>query len=760
MKDFKYINKSMIRTDGLAKVTGAAEYGADIRREGQLYLKGVYTPVVRGRIVSIDASEALAMPGVVKVLTADDIPGENAFGIIVPDQPVISKGEVFSYADVVAVVAAESPFIAEKAAAAVKVTVEEIAPVLAPSTEEKDELKGDFYPQNITSSYHLQKGDADLGLKASDVTVEATYDTQRIEHSYIEPEAMFTEMEGERLIVRGSTQLPYDLQEVLCSVLALPHEKISVRRSVLGGSFGGKIETTFAMAARAAVVTLATGRPASYVLTREDSFRESMKRHAYRIHTTLGSDKEGHLQGIKQDAVMDGGAYMSLTPAIAWKSTVLGCGPYRTDNAFYETTSYMTDNVSCCSMRGFGTPQAIYAMESAMNELAYKLDISPYRLRWINLLHTGDVAPGGEKLAEHVSLEELLDYVAQEIDFDAKWSRYKDQGNARIRRGVGIACTMRGTSGAQIKDRSQAILYFDGENRLHISLGLVDMGQGLNTAMVMIAGELMGLAPADIIFDEPDTAKELETGSTTGSRGTFMGGNALAAAADNLKKMICSLIGEVYGEKADVKKTVWKDGKVMTGENAYAICELAEEAKKRGTELRAVGVCDLEKPDWDFDKGSGKPFHVYTYSAQAAEVEVDTLTGETKVLRIVAAHDAGRIVNPDMAKGQVQGGILQSLGQALMENFKVDPDTGIPLTKDFTNYMLPTAMDLPEITVHFAEHDEVMGPFGAKSIAEPSIELGAASVSAAVNMALGMEHPLRKLPASPEAILMHRKEFE
>lgn len=768
MNNYRYVNKNVKRADGIEKVTGSAKFGADLYRKNMLFMKAVYTSCVHGKLLAVHTQQAAKETGVAGIYTAEDIPGKNGFGIIVQDQPAISEQKVYAWSDVIAVVAAENSDIADRAAKLVWAEYEPLPVVNELKTiENSDEIRGDWYPQNISSQYFAKKGSIEEGFGQSSVRVSAVYETQRIEHSYIEPEAILTEWENGCMVVRGSMQLPFDVQSAVAAALNLPKDRVSVRRSAVGGSFGGKIELTIAMAIRAALATMKTGRPVKYVLDREESFRESHKRHLYEIQCQIGADSEGHFTAMRGRAKLDGGIYMNLSPAVAWKGVVLGCGPYLVPHTEYKADSLVTNQVTCGSMRGFGTPQSIYAMENTINELAYRMGLSPYELRKRNLLHTGDISPVGHLLdSQIVSVEQVLDYVAEHLKFEEKYRAYLEKnktGNARFRYGVGIACTMRGTSGAQMKDKSQAILYVDKRGILHISLGLVEMGQGLKTAMIQIVAEQFDIAPEKIIYDEPDTCRELDPGTTTGSRGTFMGGKALIEAAGQLKEQIkLWLKGQRFREQA-VKEgqALFEKSKLISEDHQSMIENLSWEeifslAADSEQELKGIGVCELDLPAWDFEKGQGAPFHVYTYSAQAAEVCVDTWTGKVQVLEIAACHDAGRIINPPMARGQVEGGIVMSMGQALYEQYQIGKD-GIPLTKDFTQYLIPTIQEMPKIQVGFIENEEEKGPFGAKSIAEPSAELGLASISGAVNMAIGMDRPIRSLPMTPEKILMHLK---
>lgn len=754
------INKSIPRLDARVKVTGKATYGADIKNSNPLYLKGVYSDCPHARIKSIDTSGITAFGDNVYVYTAKDLPGGKVFGAIIKDQYPLADDRVRCLADVVAVVAADSMEIAKEASKCISVAYDPLPVVSSPLEALKsDTTVYDLYEKNICARYITRKGDAAKKLAGCQVMVDETYSTQAIEHAYIEPEAVFTELDEDgSLIVRGSIQTPYLVKDAVSDCLSLPRNKVSVRQSFLGGSFGGKIEIIGAMAVRAGLVTIKTGRPVKYVLEREESFMEGHKRHPFTIHMQLGSDSSGKLEAVKADALVDGGVYLNMTSCVTWKAAMMGCGPYRFENASYDITAAVTNNVSFGSMRGFGTPQAIFAVECAMNELAHRLLMSPYRLRRMNALRTGDISAVGQKLDNHtVSVMEVLDAAAKAIDFEEKYSAYQTQPSTHIRRGIGIAASYRGVSiGAEGFDVSRARLDVEPDGSVRLSIGLAEQGQGLKTVMTQMAAQALGISEDRVNMGMPDTAKEPETGGAVASRGTFVGGRAILDAAKHLKAMICQALSLEYKENFTIENTRFEDDTVFFGQQKIPFKAAANLCYTHGTTLSHTGTAVTPPIIWDEEKGCGAPFITYTYASQAAEVEVNCLTGQVSVLKVVAAHDVGRAINPQLVKGQIYGGIVMALGYSLMEYLDIH-NTKIN-NKNYDTYLIPTTMDMPEMEAIIVENPDPSGPFGAKSIGEPCTELCAAAIVSAINQALGYKCPIRTLPATPEAVLNAAKE--
>ena len=749
MGEIREVNRSLPRTGIREKLNGKAVYGADIRLPRMLYAKGVVSGAVSAKINGIDTSDALTVPGVLAVYTAKDVPGENGFGDFSKDEPVIAGSCVKHAGDVIAVVIAETLHAAEEGAMGVRADLTEMPAVL--TVEEA--LKADVvinpeYPDNICAYRRVVRGDAEPALLASDIVVDETYETSWVEHAYIEPEAIVVVPQKDGCVeMRGCTQNVFFNRDVIKRALNLPEEKILINPDNVGGSFGGKCEQISAMAARAAMAALDFGRPVSYVLTREESVNQSSKRHGIRTHIRLGASFDGKLTALCARAVMDAGAYVNESPIVTWKSINCGAGPYEYTDVFYDNTTVMTNNMVCGAMRGFGTPQAIYALESAMNELAQQLHMNPLDLRRKNFLREGARTANNHLLSGHaVSIASVAEKAAAAIDFDRKYEEYsgliKNSPNAAIRRGVGIACSIRGVSfGADSPDVGRAKLTILPDGRIEVRCPIMEIGQGADTVLRQICADALSIPADQVTRFNPETLHSPDSGPAGASRGTFIGGNSILLAAQALRIKIANAL------RVSPEELQFKDGKA--GSRTWK--EIYQLLTEKGIGASATETYTVPTGEWDEDTCQGEAFISYVYSCHAAEVEVDTDTGMVRVLQMAACHDAGRIINPEAAKGQVTGGMAMGIGMALTEAVETDR-RGVIKTDNFDSFIIPTSADACEMKVIFEENPDRCGPFGGKSLGEPAMEPAPAAVAGAVNMALGDAGAIRKIPATLEDV--------
>lgn len=748
MAKLNEVHRSHQRIHVMEKLNGGALYGADIRLPQMLYAKGVTTGYAYAEVHGIHGEDAMGVPGVRGVYTARDIPGINGFGAFCRDEPILADRYVKFAGDVVAVVVAESPESAAAGAGTVRVDLTPLKPVLTV----EDALRAETvvcpaYPDNVCAFRHVVKGDAAKAMERAEVIIEESYETSWVEHAYLEPEAivMVPTKDG-GLEMRGDTQNPFFNRAVICEALELPEEKVRIRPDTQGGSFGGKCEQISAMAVRAGLAALKLKRPVCYVFTREESIHQSHKRHGIRTHIRLGADREGNLAALEARAVMDAGAYVNESPIVTWKSINCGAGPYRFPHVYYENRAVMTNNMVCGAMRGFGTPQAIFALESAMNELAQKLGMSPLELRRRNFLCEGDTTANSQVLHGHmVSIASVAQRAAEAVDFEDKFRRYSAQ-TGRLRRGVGIACSMRGVSfGADSEDIGRAKLTILPDGRIEVRCPLMEIGQGVETVLTQICADGLRIPLQKVVWCQPETDESPDTGAAGASRGTFIGGNAILAAIAALKGRIASGWKTTGDAVRFEDGAVWVQGRRRTWGDVYQ--------KLQEHQCAAVSAAyRVPDGDWNHETCQGDAFISYVYSCHAAEVEVDTETGQVRVLQMAGCHDAGRIINPQMAAGQVTGGMAMGIGMALTEAVETNPETGVIRTSNFNSYLLPTARDTCKMTVLFEENPDVCGPFGGKSLGEPAMEPAPAAVIGAVNMALGDAGALRKLPATLEDV--------
>jgi CO/xanthine dehydrogenase Mo-binding subunit len=752
------VGKPLSRIDAEAKVTGRAVFGADIRLPNMLHCKGVYTKFAHAKLLSVDTSAAEQAPGVACVLTGKDIPGEKQFGEIFVDQYALVCDKARYLGDVIAVVAAETQAQADAAAKLVTAEYEELPVLASPQAAmESSEVINPDYPNNVCGDIHVIKGDAQKALDASQVTLDTHYETGFVEHAYIEPESVTAVPSPMRreLTVFGSSQAPYNLRLTLHRMLKIPMAQVIVKPSVIGGSFGGKIESVESLAVRAGMVALKTGRPAQYTLTREESIRESYKRHPIDFTMHLGAKKDGTLTAMKVEAIGDAGCYINMSPPVMYKTATLGPGPYRVEDVDYDATCVLTNNVHTGSMRGFGTPQAIFAMENAMDELAEKLGISPLELRRKNLLHNGDVSPCGHKLDfTEVSISSVMEKAVKELGYEEKWKQYtlENQDGRRIRRGVGVACSMRGASiGADGNgmDVSRVVIELLEDGGVHVNLGLSEIGQGLRTCQAMMAAEGMGVDYERVTMGETDTSRCPMTGACIASRGTFVGGGAIMDACKQLKAIIADALEKTYHKST--AQIVFENDRVKFADMDISFGDAVKACFDLHVTPMAVGTFLVPVLNWDGHHG--EPFYTYTYSCHTAEVEVDMDTGSVTVIRMVGCHDMGRAVNPAMVKGQVYGGMAMGQGMGLTEDVGHNKKTSALKNLNLENYLLPTILDVPDDnTPILDEHPDPRSAFGGRSLGEPATEPAAAAILCAVNQALGHAGTIRSLPADLDKV--------
>jgi len=754
LSKFKVINKPLARIDAYEKVTGELKYGADMKFANMLYARPVYSKYSHAKVLSININKAKKLDGVVYIATAKDLPGEKTIGEAIQDQYPLVVDKVRYKGDVLAVVAAESEEIAREASELVEVEYEEL-PVL--STPE-DALRNNSvvineqYPNNICASHKVRKGNIKRGFSESDVIIEEEYETQYIEHAYIEPEAVVAVSgpKKDEISVIGSIQNPYAVRRSLSRTLKIPLSKLRVVQQALGGTFGGKLETIEAMSVRVTLLSLITGRPVKMVYKREDSIREHHKRHPYKMKYKIGATSEGKICAVEADIIVDSGPYACMTPFVTWRSAIQGCGPYNIDNIKFDIKGVYTNNPYTGSMRGFGAPQVVFAIESIITELAEKLNISPYKIRKINALKTGDISTTGQPLNRHVvSIGEVLEKVNMETDFESKWKEYNKIQKGYIRRGIGIACSLRGVSlGAEGLDLSRTTISIEEDGSIILATGLTEQGQGLRTVLSQIAAEALGVSYKRIHYIDTDTSRSPDSGGTVASRGTTMGGNAIIDAAKKIKKVITEAVAEKYNISEE--EILFSNDNIIFGKQVIPFDKIVRYCYDIGKTLMAVGSYKGPEIKWNEEKGKGDGYFTYVYQAQTAEVEVNMLTGKTEVLKVVAAHEVGRAINPQAVEGQIYGGAIMALGYALMEDLNIK-DTNIG-NLNFDRYLIPTSMDIPKIVPIIVENPDPDGPFGAKCVGEAVVEQGAAEIINAINQAISKK--IRKLPASLERVFL------
>ncbi len=758
MKDtLKVVGHSEPRVDAREKVTGGALFAADLCRERMLYAKVKRAEFPHARIIKIDTGRARKLPGVVAVATSRDIPGEPGFGGVIENNYPLPGDKVRYLGDAVAVVAAESEKIAEQAVSLIEVEYDQLPAVFDPRQALEPGAPEIHAGGNLICHHKTRKGDVEKGFAASNLIIEREYTTQRIEHAYIEPEAVLAEVAPDGVLtVWGSHQNIYNIRSAVCRVLGLAMSKVRIVSSALGGSFGGKDDVMSVLSIRAGLLTLLTGRPVKLVNSREDSIIESYKRHPYHLSYKVGVKKDGTLQAMEIEMVADGGAYASMTPFVTWRSVVHATGPYRVPHVKTDIRGAYTNNVYTGAMRGFGSPQINFAAESLMDEIALELGIDPLELRRKNGLRDGEITATGQKLCHRVGLEEVLETATVPAGWEEKRKRYPPENEGRYnKRGIGLACSYRGVAlGAEGVDATGAIVRIHPDGSVDVCTGLVEMGQGLKTVFCQVAAEELGLPLEKVAYRGCDTSLIVDGGPTVASRSTTMGGEAVRQAASALREKLFRAVAEDLGVPAD--KLSAGDEKIHSTKDparSIGFNEAVKRALARGMDLHSFAWHEGPAIWWDEEKGEGDAYFTYVYACQVAEVEVDTETGRVDVLKVWAAHDVGKAINPDAVRGQIIGGVVMGTGYGLLE--EAESKEGKLKTTNLDEYLVPTAMDVREVEDFIVENADQCGPYGAKCIGEPTCELAAPAIANAVAHATGKR--IRDLPLNLERVLLGRK---
>ncbi len=759
-KKHEQIGKKISRLDAYEKVTGKAVYGDDIKLNGMLYAAMRYTDIPCGKITKIDTQSAENVPGVKAIALYKDIPGQKRLGAIRADHYPLVNDEVFYSGDVIAAVAAESKEAAQKAADQIRVQYEPLDGIYDPreAFQKKARLIHPEYKSNVVVHYPLRKGDVQEGFTASDQIIERTYRTGFHEHAYIEPESVTVEPDPmcQGYKVYGSIQNPYTTRKIIALYLGVDFNQVNVIGSTLGGSFGGKDDIVNYMACRCAILAQKTGKPIKLTNTREDSIKESYKRHPYYMTYKVGFDKSGKLKAMKINIIADSGAYSSQTFFVTWRSVVQATGPYQIDNVETDIYGVYTNNTYTAAFRGFGSPQVIFAQESLMDEIAAICGISPAEIRKLNGYRQNSITASGQKLSGHlVSLQQVICTAVEKAQYEKTWQAYHKQNQLqnRYKYGIGLSCSFRGCSlGAEGTDATSAIVSIQADGSIYLLAGLNENGQGMRTAFCQIAAEVLGVKTDRIVFLQPQTATITDGGPTVASRGTITGGNATLLAAKEVKQRIFSVIkNDLHTD--DIEQTKWKNGKISNVNNSklsISFLQAVEKAVYEGVNLSAYGWWKSPEVSWNEETGQGDAYFTYVYGCHIAQIKLDTYTGKIDVEKITAVHDVGKIINLIGAEGQVTGGVTQGIGYAILEDYNIQ--NGEVKSANLDEYLIPTAKDVKDIKPILIENEDPAGPFGAKSLGEPTLELTSAAINNAYFFITGKHS--NELPLTLEKVFL------
>ena len=736
----KQVGIEIPKVDVLEKALGEAKYGADLPNQEPLHLKVIRSPKPHAKIVKIEMEETLRIPGVERIFTAKDIPGKNLVGTITKDQPILASDRVRYIGDPVALIAAKTEEAVEEAAKKLVVIYEDL-----PSITHPEEALQPYAPLihekgNLLLEFHVTKGDVQRGFKEAEVIVEETYTTTWVDHAYLEPDAgiSYLDEKGRITVVCPTQNVHYDQKEV-ASVLSLPLDQVRIIQCATGGGFGGRLDITVQCLLALAVFHLK--KPVRIVYSREEVFQVTSKRHPLKIRYRSGAKKDGTLTAVEVDILGDTGAYASYGGTVAIRSAVHATGPYQVPNVKVRSRMVYTNNSWSGAMRGFGVPQMAFAHESQMDLLAQALKMDPIEVRLKNCLRIGSETATGQTLMASVGMGETLKKVKEWRDRLA--ISKNDSKKPFIKKGVGVGSMWYGIGNTGIANPSTAQMEIDPDGEVRLFIGVADIGQGSDTALLQIASEAIGISLGEIRLVRADTSATTDAGATSASRQTYISGNAILNAVKNLKQVAIKEASQLLN--IDEKDLFFEEGKVKSRICLTTSISAKEIAKRSKRILRGEGLFDPETTRLDSETGQGAPYATYAFATHLAEVEVDTETGKVKVNRVIASHDVGKAIHPQNVIGQIMGGVAMGTGFALMEEFVPEETTS------FVNYLIPTSKDVPEVIPIIVQDEEPTGPFGAKGVGEPALIPSAPAILNAIADAIGQR--IYDLPANLERVL-------
>jgi CO/xanthine dehydrogenase Mo-binding subunit len=730
-----WVGRSVPRREGIDKVRGAALYVDDVELPGMLHGVTVRSPVARGRIVGIEFP-----PGVpwseCTIVTAKDLAGPNIVKLIVDDQPLLADGVVNHCEEPILLIAHPDRAVAERARRTVKLDIERMPAVYDLDTALSREVVV-WGSDNLFREYKTGRGDVVAAFAEPDVVVvEGSYETGAQEQMYIEPQGMIAQADDDSVTVRGSLQCPYYVHTALVAHFQLPPERVRVIQMTTGGGFGGKEEYPSVLACHAAVLAKKAGRPVKMVYDRLEDVAATTKRHPSRTRHRTAVRRDGTLVAMDIDFVIDGGAYVTLSPVVLSRGAIHAAGPYRCPNVRVRARAVATSSPPHGAFRGFGAPQSIFALERHMDRIAAVLGLDPAELRRRNLLRQGDRTAVGQEIKEAVELDRLVDTALERAEWSAKRAAFAQHNAAArgpIRKGIGLAVFYHGagfTGAGEVHLASVAHVEATADGRVRVLAASTEIGQGTNTIFAQIVADALGIGPERVDVVQPDTASVPNSGPTVASRTCMVVGDLLRKAALSIRDTLAAsgLLGERWDERAF----------------AAACARWIEEHGPLRGEARYQPPPGIA---WDEKTFTGDAYAAYAWACYVASVSVDLRTAEVVVDDFVAVQEVGRVVNPVLAAGQIEGGVAQGIGWALYE--QVVWKEGRVANPQMTNYIIPTSADTPRIRVEFVP------PFAgaaapSKGIGELPMDGPAPAILAAVEHATGAVPTA--IPMLPEAL--------
>ncbi|MFZ5634773.1 MAG: molybdopterin-dependent oxidoreductase [Bacillota bacterium] len=749
------LGSSLPDIDGEAKVKGSLAFADDIYLEGMLYGKVLWSRYPHAEILAVDVSLARKAPGVKAVLTAGDIPGHNGMGSLNPDQPVLCRDRVRFTGDAVAVVFAETPSAAELAVQQIRVEYRELPGVFSPREAMRPGAPLLHGKGNICKHLVHGQGDIEAGFRQAAVVVEGHFETPFVEHAYLEPEAGVGLVDEKGILtVYAPTQFPFEIRRQLAAVLNLPEESVRVIATPLGGAFGSKLDNT--VEALVALGAYHLRRPVKITLTREESLRLSTKRHPYWMDYRVGVDGGGKLVAVDARLLSDAGPYTALSPRVIDQACIFSCGPYRVPNLRVEGWAVHTNNANSSAFRGFGINQAAVAIESLLDEAARQLGLDPFEIRLKNALEVGDRTISGEILKASVATRATIEAAREALKDELPAIEAARAAGRRI--GIGVASGFKNVGAGKGKvDDAGAVFSLQKNGRILLRASAVDMGQGIRTALLQVAAEVLGVDEGLFDIITGDTGLTIRHGGAVGERQTLISGKAVEMAAREFKARLLQKAGEITGTSPE-NLCLATDGVKDAG--GPVLISLAQMADRDAVEVsyyyvapKTYALADREArntvPPEDY-----RNYPAYAYTTQVAVVEVDETDGRVKVLKVIAVHDCGRAINPQKIEGQIEGSCSMGMGYALSEAYILD--RGMPVTRTYRQLGVSTSLETPEIKCILVEDPEPNGPFGAKGISEVATVPITPAILNAIYDATGVR--IHSLPATPDKVLAGLKD--
>jgi CO/xanthine dehydrogenase Mo-binding subunit len=741
------VGRRVANGEFIEKVRGTLQYADDWQVPGTLCGKVVRSPRSAARIASMDTTAASAVPGVFAVITASGVPVNrvheevSGFDLPVPSAPVLASELVRYEGEPVALVAATDSETADLAAELIAIEFEEQLGVYDPADALVPDAPRVHPTGNVVVDYRIARGNVEDAFAAADVVVEGLYRTQRVDHAYLEPEAGVGWISGDGVLtLQVSTQV-VEHAATIAEIVGLPQSRVRVIGTYVGGGFGGKEDMT--IEPYLAVLAWKTRRPVKMVWSRQESLLARPKRHPFTMRYRTAATQSGDIVAQDIDLLGDAGAYAMLSPRVMFAAAVTAVGPYRCPNVRIRSRAAYTNNVPTSAFRGFGAMQVTLAYESQMDRVADEIGMDRIAVRLRNYLRKGDVLPTGEEIETNVALPETTRAAVELL------GQPRTPSSAWCRVGRGIASNIQPYGRATFfGDQASAWISVEADGSVVVRCGVLDLGGGQGASLAEIAAEVFGVTLDRVSVHLGDSQLTPPAGGTFATRQLYMSGNAVLKSAVELRHRLALVAAEQLDVAPDDLEFVGDRVRAKNG-SAIELAALVRACRGRGLSTSHLGQFAPRKSTFDMVRGHGRTFADFTFGTHACEVEIDCRTGRLTILAYAASHDVGRALNPLRVEGQIEGGVVQGIGQALSEEVTVEH--GATASTLFADYLIPNAVDAPRVQVRIIESGDGKGPFNSRGIGEPPVGPAAPAIASAISAAIGAR--LVELPFTPERIL-------